>query len=89
MNVFDLPSDRNGTLVNIRKPLVNAVNSARHSKTRCELLKQHLVIALAELEKFSESTEEAPVASPDEAPEVPRPKQKRATAKVNKDEVKD
>lgn len=40
MQISDLPSDKLGSLVNVRKPLVQAFNSARHSPNKAKILLQ-------------------------------------------------
>lgn len=85
MQLTDLPRDTNAQLSTIRAPLVRLVNSARHSETKRELLRETLKVALVELG----DEPERPVEKPTEAPTVTKkaPAKKRATAKVKKDEV--
>lgn len=85
MQLQDLPRDPSAQLSTLRAPLVKLVNSAQHSQSKAELLRETLETALGYLPPKTEK----PVEKPTEAPTVAKkkPARKRATAKVNTDEV--
>lgn len=85
MELRDLPRDINCQLSTLRAPLVKLINSAKHSESKRELLRETLEVALGYLGPKVEK----PVQEPTEPPKAPSKKQtrKRATAKVDKDAI--
>jgi hypothetical protein len=83
MQIQDLPRDINCHLSSIRAPLVRLINSARHSESKAELLRETLEVALANLPPKVEQRVETLTEPPET--ETKKPARKRATAKVKKD----